>query len=41
MIEVEGKIANQPTTILIDLGASRSYIAPNLVERIHLKRSKH
>jgi hypothetical protein len=41
MIEVEGKIANQPIAILIDSGASHSYIAPNLVERFHLKRSKH
>jgi hypothetical protein len=41
MIEVEGKITNQPIAILIDSGASHSYIAPNLVEIFHLKRSKH
>jgi hypothetical protein len=31
MIEVEGNITNQPITILIDLGASHSYTAPDLV----------
>jgi hypothetical protein len=41
MIEVEGKIDNQPIAILIDSGASHSYIDPNLVERFHLKRRKH
>jgi hypothetical protein len=41
MIEVEGKIANHPIAILIDSEASHRYIAPNLVERFHLKRSKH
>jgi hypothetical protein len=41
MIEVEGKINNQPITILIDSGASHSYIYPKLVEIFHLQRSKH
>jgi hypothetical protein len=41
MIEVEGKIDNQPIAILIDSGASHSYIDPNLVERFHLQRRKH
>jgi hypothetical protein len=41
MIEVEGKIDNQPIAILIDYGASHSYIDPNLVERFKLKRCKH
>jgi hypothetical protein len=41
MIEVEGKIVNQPIAILIDLGESHSYIAPNLVERFHLERNKY
>jgi hypothetical protein len=41
MIEVEGKIDNQPIAILIDYGASHSYINPNLVERFHLQRRKH
>ena len=30
MIEVEGKIDNQPITILIDYGASHSYIKSNI-----------
>jgi hypothetical protein len=31
MIEVEGNIDNQPIAILIDFGASHTYIDPNLV----------
>jgi hypothetical protein len=41
MIEVEGKIDNHPITILIDSGASHSYINANIVEIFHLQRSKH
>jgi hypothetical protein len=41
MIEVEGKIDNQPITILIDSGASRSYINYNFIEIFHLQMSKH
>jgi hypothetical protein len=41
IIEVEGKIDNNPISILIDSGASHSYIDPNLVERIKLKKCKH
>jgi predicted aspartyl protease len=41
MIEVEGMINNQPFTILIDSGASHSYIDPRVVESLHLSRSKH
>jgi hypothetical protein len=41
MIEVEGKIDNQPIEILIYFGASHSYIKFNIVEIIHLQRSKH
>jgi predicted aspartyl protease len=41
MIEVEGKINNQPIAILIDSGASHSYIDPNLVKRFKLKKCKH
>ena len=41
MIEVEGKIDNQPVAILIDFGASHSYINSKIVEIFHLKRSKH
>ena len=41
MIEVEGKIDNQPIEILIDYGDSHSYINANIVEIFHLQRSKH
>jgi hypothetical protein len=41
MIEVEGKIDNQHITILIDFGASHSYIKSNVIEIFHLQRSKH
>jgi hypothetical protein len=41
MIEVEGKIDNHPIAILIDSGASHSYIDPKLVERFKLKKCKH
>ena len=41
MVEVEVMIKKQLIAILIDLGASNSYIDPNLVERFHLARSKH
>jgi hypothetical protein len=41
MIEVEGMINNQPFTILIDLGASHSYIDPRVVEIFRLSRRKH
>jgi predicted aspartyl protease len=41
MIEVEGMINNQTIAILIDSGASHSYIDPKMVESFHLPRSKH
>jgi hypothetical protein len=41
MIEVEGMINNRPLIILIDLGASYSYVDPRVVESLHLSRSKH
>jgi predicted aspartyl protease len=41
MIEVEGMINNHSFTILIDSGASHSYIDPKVVERFHFPRSKH
>jgi hypothetical protein len=41
MIEVEGTIKNHPIAILIDSGASHSYIKSNNIERFHLQRSKH
>jgi hypothetical protein len=40
MIEVEGKIINYPIFILIDLGASHSYIDPKIVDKFHLKKKK-
>ena len=41
MIEVEGMINNQPFIILIDSGASHSYVDPRVVESLHLSRRKH
>jgi hypothetical protein len=41
MIEVEGMINNQTISILIDSGASHSYIDPKMVESFHFPRSKH
>jgi hypothetical protein len=41
MIEVEGMINNNAFIILIDSGASHSYIDPKVVERLCLSRSKH
>jgi hypothetical protein len=41
MIEVEGMINNQTTTILIDSGAIHSYIDPKMMEIFHFPRSKH
>jgi hypothetical protein len=38
MIEVEGMINNQTIVILIDSGASHSYIDPKMVESLHLPR---
>jgi hypothetical protein len=38
---VEGMINNQTIAILIDSGASHSYIDPKMVESFHLPRSKH
>jgi hypothetical protein len=41
MIELEGMINNQTISILIDSGASHSYIDPKMVERFHFPRRKH
>jgi hypothetical protein len=41
MIEVEGMINNQTIVILIDSGASQSYIDPKMVESFHLPRRNH
>ena len=40
MVEVEGKINQTPVSILIDPGASLSYISPNLVEKCKLPVEK-
>ena len=41
MIEVEGLINNHVFNILIDLGASHTYIYPKVVEIFQLTRWKH
>jgi hypothetical protein len=41
IVEVEGKIHNNNVSILIDPGASLSYITPTLVESNKLKKVKH
>jgi hypothetical protein len=41
MIEVEGNIYNHPISILIDYGASHSYIYSNIVEMFKLKICKN
>jgi hypothetical protein len=41
MIELEGMINNQTIAILIDSGASHSYIDLKMVKSIHFPRSKH
>jgi hypothetical protein len=41
MIEVEGTINNRTLVILIDSGASHSYVDPRVVESLHLMKSKH
>jgi hypothetical protein len=40
MIEVEGKIINQHVSILIDSKESHCYIDPEIVDRLHLEKSK-
>ena len=40
MVEVESKINQIPISILIDPGASLSYISPNLVEKCKLPVKK-
>ena len=40
MVEVEGMIHQTPVTILIDPGASLSYIAPQIVEKCKLSVEK-
>ena len=41
IIEVEGMINNHAFTILIDSGASHSYIDPRVVKGLKLSRRKH
>jgi hypothetical protein len=40
MVEVEGMLNNQPISILIDPGASLSYVSPKLVEICKLQKEK-
>jgi hypothetical protein len=39
MIEVEGKINDQPIVILINSGATHSYLDPKMVERFHCREA--
>ena len=39
-VEIEGKIADQSVTVLIDPGASLSYISPQVVEKCNIKTEK-
>ena len=41
MVAIEGKILNTSVSILIDLGACRSYVAPNIVDLCKLGKVKH
>lgn len=40
MVEMEGNISDLPVSVLIDPGASLSYISPNIVEKCNLKTKK-
>ena len=41
MVEIEGKILNTSISILIDPGAFRSYLSPNIVDVCKLGKVKH
>lgn len=41
MIKVEGKIAKQSISILIDPGSTHSYVTPKIVENCRLIKKKH
>ena len=41
MVEVEGKIAKQSIYILIDLGSTKRYISPKIVDICAFDKSKH
>ena len=40
MVEIQGMIQNQPVSILIDPGASLSYVSPSIVENCKLSLKK-
>ena len=40
MVEMKGKISDLPGSVLIDPGASLSYISPNIVEKCNLNTEK-
>ena len=40
MIELEGKLLSQPVSILVDPGASLSYVSPKVVEICKLQSQK-
>ena len=40
MVKIEGMIKSQPISILIDLGASLSYVSPIIVELCKLVQEK-
>ena len=41
VVEIEGKILNACISILIDLGACRSYVSPKIVDLCKLGKIKH
>ena len=41
VVEVEGKIAKQSVSILIDPGSTHNYITPKIVESCSFKKLKH
>jgi hypothetical protein len=41
IVEIEGKIHDKKLSILIDPGASLSYVTPSLVDSSKLKKVKH
>ena len=41
MVEIEGKILKNSISILIDLGAFRSYVSPKIVDVCKLDKVKH
>ena len=41
VVEVEGRIVEQPVSVLIDPGSTHSYITPRIVEICAFKKLKH